>query len=136
MSPLNGSFLLLSLSLLFTLNLASPTGENPLAARIPPVTCTECTPSPNNCDITAPCASAFGLKLFCGCRPGFRATGVSPDDITKQWRFDVPYHEHRVWVKPGVQCNTLCNWPYGGAACEEVSFLDGCIAFPPQLARS
>lgn len=28
--------------------------------------CKECTSSPNNCDITAPCANAFGERLLCG----------------------------------------------------------------------
>jgi len=103
------------------------------ALAAPQETCFECTDSPNNCDITAPCASAFGQRLFCGCRPGYRATGVDPTDTTKQWRFDIPFHEHRVWVAPGVKCDDLCYWPYGAAACEEVPFVDGdtCVVFPP-----
>ncbi|KAF8465043.1 hypothetical protein BDZ91DRAFT_239286 [Kalaharituber pfeilii] len=101
------------------------------AATTPRPSCPECTDTPNNCDITAPCTSAFGQRLLCGCRPGFRATGVDPKDTTKQWRLNVPYHEHRVWVAPGVKCDTLCNWPYGAAACEEVPFLDQCVKFPP-----
>ncbi|KAF8465757.1 hypothetical protein BDZ91DRAFT_849227 [Kalaharituber pfeilii] len=104
------SFTLLSLS---TLTAAQPS-------------CPECTVHPHNCDATAPCTSAFGQRLLCACRPGFRATGVDPGDTTKQWRLNVTVHEHRVWVAPGVKCDTLCDC----IGCEEVSFLDGCVKFP------
>ncbi|KAI5789778.1 hypothetical protein DFH27DRAFT_211002 [Peziza echinospora] len=90
--------------------------------------CKECVSSPNNCDITAPCSS-FGNKLFCGCRPGYRASWTAATDTSKQWRINTyPGHEHRVWVAPGVVCNELCTNAFGGNPCMEVSALDKCIA--------
>lgn len=77
--------------------------------------------------------------LFCYfSRPGYRAGSsspssktVNPDDTTKQWRFDFPYAEHRVWVAPGVVCDQLCDFPYGSDACAEVPFTKGCVTYPP-----
>ncbi|KAF8455800.1 hypothetical protein BDZ91DRAFT_852745 [Kalaharituber pfeilii] len=106
--------------------LASPVAE---AHDTPPAPrpCPQCTSSPNNCDITAPCSNFLG-KLYCGCRPGFRAAG-NPQDTNTQWRIDtVPGHEHRVWVAPGVVCNTLCDVPYGPFPCKEVAVKNQCAA--------
>ncbi|KAI9750594.1 MAG: hypothetical protein M1815_001711 [Lichina confinis] len=88
--------------------------------------CQECIPSPNNCDITAPCSSILG-NTYCGCRPGYRAGGF-PGDVSRQWRLNIPGHEHRVWVAPGVSCDHLCNNPFGINVCGEVSFNDQCKA--------
>ncbi|KAF8428549.1 hypothetical protein EV426DRAFT_714037 [Tirmania nivea] len=116
---------LLTLSLITTALAGVPTALDRRVVR----TCIECTPSPNNCDITAPCASAMGQKLLCGCRPGYRAAG-DPHNISKQWRLNFPYHEHRVWVAPGVKCDTLCEQPFGNNSCGEVSFIDKCVVYP------
>src|SRR5436305_13742745 len=92
--------------------------------------CTQCVSSPNNCDITAPCSNFLG-KLYCGCRPGYKAgsaaLSVSNTDTTKQWRIDTePGHEHRVWVVPGVPCDQLCDSPFGPTPCGEVAVDDVC----------
>jgi hypothetical protein len=88
--------------------------------------CTQCVPSPNNCDITAPCAS-FVNKLYCACRPGYKAGQYSNSDATKQWRIDtLRGHEHRVWVAPGVVCDTLCDNPWGILPCAEVAVANTC----------
>ncbi|KAF8424823.1 hypothetical protein EV426DRAFT_597344 [Tirmania nivea] len=103
------------------------------SARPSSAPCTNCVSSPNNCDITAPCSS-FGGSLFCGCRPGYKATtyAISDSDTTKQWRITtLPGHEHRVWTAPGVVCNTLCDYPYGPNPCEEVAVADQCFEPSP-----
>ena len=90
-----------------------------------PGKCELCDPSPlgtAKCDITAPCSNTpYGT--MCGCRPGYRAD--YPGDMTdKHWRLSwgVPGHEHRVYVAPGVKCDTLCDkWYLGPEACQEVA---------------
>lgn len=76
----------------------------------------------NKCDITTGCSNTpYGT--MCACRPGFRADAAG-DDLDKHWRLEwsLPGHEHRVYVKPGVVCNTLCDhWELGAAGCTEVS---------------
>ena len=52
-------------SLLFLLALVTSIFASPLESRNPPETCQICIPSPNNCDITAPCSNFLG-KLWCG----------------------------------------------------------------------
>ncbi|KAI9791862.1 MAG: hypothetical protein M1816_003407 [Peltula sp. TS41687] len=119
-------------TMLFTLMvtaLAAPQDPRPSYGQ-----CQECVSSPNNCDITAPCSSIVvdpysgRHKLFCGCRPGYRAGGFGPGDTSRQWRLNIPGHEHRVWVTPGVSCDYLCRDPFGTNVCGEVSFNDQCKA--------
>ncbi|RPB29207.1 hypothetical protein L211DRAFT_262223 [Terfezia boudieri ATCC MYA-4762] len=88
--------------------------------------CPNCISSQNNCHITAPCSS-FGRSLFCGCAPGYKATGVLDNDTSKQWRITkVPGQEYRVWTAPGVVCNTLCRIPFGPNPCGEVAVANQC----------
>ncbi|KAI5792560.1 hypothetical protein DFH27DRAFT_569459 [Peziza echinospora] len=132
------TFLLLAVLVLLQFASANPTDGGSVQARgerarrtgTTTRTCPTCIASPNNCDITAPCSSAFGQKLLCACRPGYRATGVSPTDTTKQWRVNFPYHEYRVWVAPGVVCDTLCTNPFSGNPCNEVTMVNNCVALP------
>ncbi|KAI5803409.1 hypothetical protein DFH27DRAFT_48035 [Peziza echinospora] len=78
----------------------------------PPVDkCERCNPAPgrDKCHITAPCSNTpFGT--MCACRAGYRAAGDAADRST-QWRleFSRPGHEHRVYVTPGRECDTLCD---------------------------
>lgn len=76
----------------------------------------------NKCDVTTGCSNTpYGT--MCSCRPGYRATSPG-DDLDEHWRLEwsIPGHEHRVYVKPGVVCDTLCdNWQLGAAGCAEVS---------------
>lgn len=76
----------------------------------------------NKCDITTGCSNTpYGT--MCACRPGYRAA-VPGDNIDQHWRlqWSIPGHEHRVYVKPGVVCDTLCDhWQLGAAGCAEVS---------------
>lgn len=116
--------ILVVLAAFLATGLAAPQEES----RIPPFgPCQECIPSPNNCDITAPCSSIAGTT-YCGCRPGYRATFFNPWDTRAQWRLNIPGHEHRVWVAPGVSCDRLCNNPFGTDVCGEVAFNDRCQA--------
>lgn len=76
----------------------------------------------NKCDVTTGCSNTpYGT--MCSCRPGYRAAAPG-DSINEHWRlqWSIPGHEHRVYVKPGVVCDTLCdNWQLGAAGCTEVS---------------
>lgn len=76
----------------------------------------------NKCDVTTGC-SLTPYGTMCSCRPGYRAD-THGDDVDQHWRlkWSLPGHEHRVYVKPGVVCNTLCDqWQLGAAGCQEVS---------------
>lgn len=71
---------------------------------------------------------------YCACRAGYRATGYAADDWTLQWRLPWyggngdPSQEGRVFVKPGVECNTLCDkWQDGAKGCQEVKLKDRCL---------
>ncbi|RPA80622.1 hypothetical protein BJ508DRAFT_415290 [Ascobolus immersus RN42] len=97
--------------------------------------CPVCVASPNNCDITAPCAITLvpqtqAIKTFCACRAGYKATtsAIIDQDITKQWRLNNggnPW-EYRVFVAPGTKCDTLCdNWN-GPTPCSEVRTFESC----------
>ena len=110
---------------LLPLALTSPV----LYARQAPNTCSVCDPSPLNnvCDQTTSC-SLVGGKTYCACRGGYRAnTGANPGDSSVQWRLNAPYQEGRVFVAPGVTCDTLCDhWELGAGGCQEVTLRADC----------
>ncbi len=89
------------------------------------------------CDITANCLTpspnAVGAAIpasYCGCRAGFKADGVADNDVTKQWRLPAPEGHFRVYVAPGVSCNTPCSYPWGPDGCPEVTLLSAeCLIF-------
>jgi len=89
----------------------------------PPGFCQRCTPYPgqNLCDVTTSCSNTpFGT--MCACRPGFKA-GAGDSDTNSHWRLKWPIagHEHRVYVRPGQVCNSLCKeWWLGPLSCAEV----------------
>lgn len=99
----------------------TPGGGGPT---IPTKGCNLCdaTVGLNKCDITTGCSNTpYGT--MCACRPGYRAAAPG-DQIDQHWRlqWSIPGHEHRVYVKPGVVCDTLCDhWELGAAGCTEVS---------------
>lgn len=108
----------------------SPPGVVVLQPGRPPVTiqqpngfCQLCIPYPgqNKCDATTSCSSTpFGT--MCSCRPGYKANAAAGDGST-HWRLKWPVagHEHRVYVRPGVVCDTLCDkWWLGPDSCAEV----------------
>lgn len=76
----------------------------------------------NKCDVTTGCSNTpYGT--MCACRPGYRAAAPG-DQVDQHWRLEwsIPGHEHRVYVKPGVVCDTLCDhWQLGAAGCAEIS---------------
>lgn len=94
-----------------------------------PATCQTCNPNPgqNLCSATTAC-SVLGSKTYCACRGGYRATtGANPGDTSVQWRLSVPGQEGRVFVAPGVTCDTLCDqWYLGAAGCREVKLRSDC----------
>jgi hypothetical protein len=68
---------------------------------------------------------------YCACRHGYRADNADPSDTSVQWRMNWlndPSQQGRVFVKPGVACNTLCDhWELGKDGCQEVSVVDSCL---------
>ena len=89
----------------------------------------ECNPDPrfNKCHITTSCITIEGGtsvsagKHYCACAHGFRANGPGAADTTAQIRLPWIGQEGRVFVRPGEQCNVLCDqWTLGRDGCKEV----------------
>ncbi|KAF1837792.1 hypothetical protein BDW02DRAFT_456237, partial [Decorospora gaudefroyi] len=99
----------------------------------PPCETCQYTPNENKCDITTSCTYPESL-YYCACRHGYRATGYDANDMTVQWRLPWygnargdPSQEGRVFVKPGVECNTLCDdWYLGKDGCKAVPVKNWC----------
>jgi hypothetical protein len=90
--------------------------------------CQTCNPNPffNQCTITTSCISTPSGNDYCACRAGYRADGLSPTD-PKQFRLAFPGQEYRVFVAPGVNCDTLCTSPFPGPqSCQEVPVQGTC----------
>lgn len=115
-----------------TLTLASP---NPAAAPAPqsaspasPPTCGTCNPlsGENHCDVTTSCINT-GTRFHCACRAGYKASRQN-NDITKQFRLNVPGYQFLVFTPEYTQCDTLCDNPYGASAqlCSEVPIYGQC----------
>lgn len=89
-----------------------------------------CDPDPrfNGCGLTASCIAVVGGTgaagagaHYCACAHGFRGAGVAPGDVSAQMRLPWVGQEGRVFVRPGVQCNVLCDqWTLGRDGCAEV----------------
>lgn len=93
--------------------------------------CEKCSPHPgeNKCHITTSC-SPTPYGTMCACRPGYKAMGAGTD-TSLHWRlkWSISGHEHRVYVKPGTECNELCNeWYLGAAGCREITEVSECKA--------
>lgn len=87
-----------------------------------------CNPNPffNKCHITASCIGTPSGSDYCACRAGYRADGLTADD-PKQFRLKFEGQEYRVFVEPGVSCDTLCTTPFPGPdSCKEVAVKPGC----------
>ncbi|KAK4183461.1 hypothetical protein QBC35DRAFT_443328 [Podospora australis] len=98
----------------------------------PPTTggnCETCNPNPfyNKCAITTSCFNTLpGNKHYCACRAGYRANNLSPAD-PRQFRLAMLGQEYRVFVAPGVECDTLCTSPHPGpGSCQEVPVKNDC----------
>jgi len=93
-----------------------------------PQVCQTCDPNPfnNKCTITTSCIVTPTNRDFCACRAGYRADGLLATD-PKQFRLNFPGQEYRVFVAPGVECNTLCDHPFPGPqSCMEVAVQPNC----------
>lgn len=95
-----------------------------------------CDPRPgfNGCDVSTSCIPLTGAsnagagQHMCACRHGFRADGAAPNDKNVQVRLPWASQQGRVFVKPGVVCNQLCNrWELGKDGCTEVLEEDMCF---------
>ncbi|KAL5327765.1 hypothetical protein ACEPPN_005470 [Leptodophora sp. 'Broadleaf-Isolate-01'] len=88
----------------------------------PTTACATCNPNPflNKCTITTSCINTPTGNDYCACRAGYRADGLDATDA-RQFRLAFPGQEYRVFVAPGVECNTLCTTPFPGPdSCKEV----------------
>ncbi|CUS09616.1 unnamed protein product [Tuber aestivum] len=98
------------------------------AAATPPA-CEACDPNPNNnkCDITTSCIfTKPNGQLHCACRAGYKANAPNTDSGT-HWRTLFAGQEYRVFVRPGVKCDTLCDeWWLGPQSCKEITVRPEC----------
>ncbi len=112
-------------------------GLDSLEARGAPISCLTCNPLPefNKCHSTTSCIYIWGHQgstpgpNYCACRAGYKAdprkVGADP---SAQWRLPWPSQEGRVFVRPGVECDTLCDqWQLGKDGCKEVTELASCL---------
>jgi hypothetical protein len=93
-----------------------------------PAHCETCNPNPffNKCTITTSCIVAPGNRNYCACRAGYRANGLLPTD-QRQFRLAFAGQEYRVFVAPGIECDTLCSSPHPGPeSCQEVPVRGDC----------
>ncbi|CCX07959.1 hypothetical protein FPQ18DRAFT_282981 [Pyronema domesticum] len=89
----------------------------------------ECNPDPryNKCDITTSCIRTQpNSQLHCACRDGYKSK-YDAGNTSKHYRTKFAGQESRVFVAPGVKCDTLCNeWWAGVGACKEVQVVEQC----------
>ncbi|PUU75088.1 hypothetical protein B9Z19DRAFT_1091130 [Tuber borchii] len=115
-------------TLLSFLLLASGT---PTPDRTPVGYCEQCDPHPpnNKCDITTSCINTLpSYQLHCACRAGYKSSSSDPND---QYLLPFAGQGYRVFVRPGVVCNTLCdNWQDSSIACKEVTLRPECDPSP------
>ncbi|KAA8650532.1 putative adhesin [Aspergillus tanneri] len=99
-----------------------------LSNTIPAPTCGTCNPlsGQNNCDITTSCINT-GTRFHCACRAGYKASEDN-NDITKQYRLNVPNYRFLVFTTESTRCDTLCDNPYGASPdlCAEVPIRNHC----------
>ncbi|KAF1968900.1 zincin [Bimuria novae-zelandiae CBS 107.79] len=79
----------------------------------------------SSCDITTSCTALGGAthdglhKHLCACRHGYKAS--KSNETSLQVRLPWVEQGARVFVKPGVACDTLCDdWQLGKDGCKEV----------------
>jgi len=103
-----------------------------------PVQCKTCNPLPladPQCHITTSCVvvpdnlhtGPAAPPNYCACRAGYKATDVGADP-SAQWRLPWGAQQGRVFVRPGVVCDTLCDqWQLGKDGCTEVPEYPQCL---------
>ncbi|KAF7716217.1 Uncharacterized protein PECH_005116 [Penicillium ucsense] len=91
-------------------------------------TCGTCNPlsGQNSCDVTTSCINT-GTTFHCACRAGYKASRAD-NDITSQYRLNMPNYEFLVFVPENTVCETPCDDPYAAPSelCCEVAQYDGC----------
>ncbi|KAF2024799.1 hypothetical protein EK21DRAFT_77957, partial [Setomelanomma holmii] len=126
------SMKLINLTILAFVAIASANGG-------PPQTCEQCrvAPDKNHCDMTTSCTYVWGhnapgpAPYYCACHVGCAKDATNAEI---QWRLPWfgsngdPSQQGRVFVKPGVECNTLCDeWYLGKDWCKEVAEKPACM---------
>lgn len=99
-----------------------------------------CDPRPgkNRCHQSTSCVKVedslawTGTPTYlCACRHGYRGTGVTPGEHSKEIRIpndQWPSQNGRAFVSPGIECNTICfDWTLGADGCKEVNTDPGCF---------
>jgi cysteine-rich repeat protein len=93
------------------------------------VICPTCNPivGLNHCDITTSCITTAPGQHHCACRAGFKSNALDSQTAI-HFRLPFPGQEYRVFVAPGVACDTLCNNPFGAPQdiCTEVPLVSTC----------
>jgi hypothetical protein len=109
-----------------------------LTKRQAPIQCKQCNHLPftnPQCDITTSCVAIPDTlhtyrdapPNYCACRAGYKATNVGADP-TAQWRLRWGAQGGRVFVRPEVVCDTLCDdWQLGEDGCQEVHEYAQCL---------
>jgi hypothetical protein len=126
------------ISALSAVAVAAPTG-NALFKRNEGACPAQCQPlpypgfpdgkGPNSCDITTSCvpfvvSNRTPKPLFCACRHGYKpASRFRGAAFRTTWSGQ----EGRVFVQPGVPCDTLCN---NQLTCDEIPIRDFCWTNP------
>jgi cysteine-rich repeat protein len=102
----------------------------------------DCVPTCNphewpaaGCGLRASCTpfSPFGFfpnsgNTYCMCQAGYRASGLppnSPEQYRVNWDNGLGGQTHRVFVRPGQDCDQLCD-ATGANTCSEVPIKDSC----------
>ncbi|RPB11015.1 hypothetical protein P167DRAFT_575607 [Morchella conica CCBAS932] len=119
---------LLLTTLLPLLGLLTPAIATPVNA-----VCTQCDVNPlgnadKTCDITTSCVRTnYQGQYHCACRAGYKSSAPN-NDSESHYRVNFPNEGFRVFTKPGVVCDTLCDkyW-LGPDSCQEVLVRQACL---------
>lgn len=67
------------------------------------------------------------MAVWVNASAGYKAAAHN-DDSESHYRIKFPYEEYRVFTKPGVVCDTLCDeyW-LGPNSCQEVQVRQACL---------
>ena len=115
-------------ALLSATALAAPSDDGFRPPRPRPDVCGTCNPlsGQNHCDVTTSCINT-GTRFHCACRAGYKASRRN-NDVTKQFRLNMPAYQFLVFTPENTSCNILCDNPNGisNELCAEVPIYNNC----------